>query len=113
LDVIDQPQYHKCTKKQKKLYERERRKSLVILWLTNVTNHNVTQVLPNEKTTTIKNNLRYKKDYQIDLEKKCLTTIIEFFFIFLWEMLTCALKAQVNDSNIEKNYWNVCIAFNI
>jgi hypothetical protein len=29
------------------------------------------------------------------------------------EMLTCALKAQINDSNIEKTYWNVCVACNI
>jgi len=29
------------------------------------------------------------------------------------EMLTCALKAQVNDSNIEIIYWNACIAFNL
>jgi len=28
-------------------------------------------------------------------------------------MLTCALEAQVNDLNIEKIYWNMCIAFNI
>jgi hypothetical protein len=28
-------------------------------------------------------------------------------------MLTCALKAQVNNSNIEIIYWNVCIAFNL
>jgi len=31
-------------KMTKKLYERERRKTLVTLWLVNVTNHNVTQV---------------------------------------------------------------------
>jgi len=44
---IGQPQYYKCTKK--KPIEKERRKSLVTLWLTsviNVINHNVTQVLP-------------------------------------------------------------------
>ena len=28
-------------------------------------------------------------------------------------MLTCALKAQVNGSNIETIYWNVCIVFNL
>jgi len=27
-------------------------------------------------------------------------------------MLTCALKTQVNESNIEVVYWNVCIVFN-
>jgi len=43
---IGQPQCHKCTKKQTKTCERERRKSLVTLWVANVTN-NVTQVLPN------------------------------------------------------------------
>jgi len=33
-------------KKTKQPCERKRRKSLVTLWLVNVTNHNVTQVLP-------------------------------------------------------------------
>jgi len=28
-------------------------------------------------------------------------------------MLTCAIKAQVNDLNMEIIFWNVCIAFNI
>lgn len=30
-----------------------------------------------------------------------------------WEMLTCALKTQVNKSNIEMVYWKVCITFNL
>ena len=30
-----------------------------------------------------------------------------------WEMLTCALKAQVNETNIEIAHWNVCITFNL
>jgi len=34
---IDQPQCHKCTKKQKKTCERDRKKPPVTLWLTNVT----------------------------------------------------------------------------
>jgi len=34
---ISQPQCHKYTKKQKKYCERERRKTFVTLWLTNVT----------------------------------------------------------------------------
>jgi hypothetical protein len=29
------------------------------------------------------------------------------------EMLTCALKAQVKESNIKIMYWNVCISFNL
>jgi hypothetical protein len=28
------------------------------------------------------------------------------------KMLTCALKAQVNKTNIEIAHWNVCITFN-
>jgi hypothetical protein len=28
-------------------------------------------------------------------------------------MLTCALKAQVNESNVETFYWNLCIVFNL
>jgi hypothetical protein len=35
-----------------------------------------------------------------------------FNFIFP-EMLTCALKPQVNDLNREIIYWNVCISFNL
>jgi len=32
IDHIDQPQCHKCTKKQKKYYKKERRKTPVTLW---------------------------------------------------------------------------------
>jgi len=37
----------------------------------------------------------------------------EFVLIIIREMLTCALKTQVNDLNMEIIFWNVCIAFNI
>ena len=43
-DIV-QPQCHKCVKNKITIGKREER-PLVTLWLTNVNNHNVTQVLP-------------------------------------------------------------------
>jgi len=45
---IDQPQCHTCTKKQKILWKRKKKDScgIVVVQYHNVTNHNVTQVLP-------------------------------------------------------------------
>jgi hypothetical protein len=39
--------------------------------------------------------------------------IKESLYIKVREMLTCALKTQVKESNIEIMYCNVCISFNL
>jgi len=45
VDENSKTQCQKCIKKEKKNYKRERRKTLVTLWLTIVINHNITQML--------------------------------------------------------------------
>jgi len=49
---IGQPQYHKCTKKQKNIIKEKEKKDtwdIVVGQCLNVTNHNVTQMLPYNK----------------------------------------------------------------
>jgi len=44
----------------------------------------------------------------------CITTLVLYTpLIPLKEIIICALNAQVNDSNVEIIYWNVCIVFNL
>jgi len=73
---IGQPQCYTCTKKQKKYCKRERRKTcdIVVGQCYIVTNHNVTQVLP-------ENMLARLQEYQLTILLNMKNHFMYFFFL--------------------------------